>query len=64
VALPAALPAAYTPAVLQVVDLRNVLHILEYSDSMGAESLRQHCLQMVVANLDAVLLECRGVIEV
>ncbi|KAK9811637.1 hypothetical protein WJX72_007451 [[Myrmecia] bisecta] len=37
--------------------------ILEFADAAGAEMLRQHCMAVALSNLDAVLLEARGVLE-
>ena len=46
-----------------VVDLRNVLHVLEFAESLDAAVLRDHCLLVVVANLDAVVGETRAALE-
>lgn len=47
-----------------VIDPRNVLHVLEYAESLGAAQLRAHCMLMVVANFDAVVGEARAALEV
>ncbi len=47
-----------------VIDPRNVLHVLEYAESLGAAELRTHCMLMVVANFDAVMGEARAALEV
>lgn len=46
-----------------VVDPRNVLHVLEFAESLDASALRDHCLMVVVANLDAVVGEGRAALE-
>lgn len=47
----------------QVVDPRNVLHVLEFAESLDASALKEHCLLVVVANLDAVVGETRAALE-
>lgn len=42
-----------------MVEPRSTLALLEFADAAGAELLRQHCLAVAVANLDAVLLEAQ-----
>lgn len=47
----------------EVVDPRNVLHVLEFAESLDAIDLKEHCLMVVVANLDAVVGETRAALE-
>ncbi|KAK9908199.1 hypothetical protein WJX75_004163 [Coccomyxa subellipsoidea] len=46
-----------------MVEPRSALALLQFADAAGAELLRQHCLAVALANLDAVLLEAQGAFE-
>ncbi|CAL8469414.1 g8955 [Coccomyxa elongata] len=46
-----------------MVEPRSALALLQFADAAGAELLRQHCLAVALANLDAVILEAQGAFE-
>lgn len=48
---------------LSLVEPRTVCDVLQYADASDAGELRRHCLAMLAANLDCVVLEARPALE-